>query len=466
MNDVCEIKEIASWSMDWYHKRVSKHGNVSFELIPNLLCEHLKNIYDLIYIGGVIYIYENGCYKVVSKQYMQRIIKKYCNERITSRQLSEVLELWIIDQENDYELLNNDDHITNVKNCMIKWDNLGNYRIFEHNKNFYSSIQLDVDYDSSATCEKWTKFLGEVLTPGQIILLQEIMGYFLITNTRAKRFFTFYGVKDCGKSIILYVLESILGKNNCSSVELHKICNTEDRFVTSDLFGTIANICGDLPAKSLDDTGTLKMLTGTDTIRAERKGQQAFTFKYKGKLIFSCNTLPKNYNDRTESFYQRLILVPFKVSIPLEKQIKNLDLLLESEKNGILNWMIEGLSRLLKNELTFSLNDENKKEINNYKISNNNISQFVFDSCRLESSAKMHSSILYDEYKKYCSEGGFKPSSIQSFKQELEVQGCRSSTNIVIEGKRVRGFYGIRLLKENESNEDYETTEREGIEKE
>jgi putative DNA primase/helicase len=463
MSNTCEVKEMSNWSMDWYHKNISKHGKVTVELVPNLLCEHLKKIYDLLFIGGVIYLYENGCYKEVSRQYMQRIIKKYCNERVTSRQLTEVLELWTIDQENDYELLNNSDHLTNVKNCMILWDYFGNYNVIEHNKNFYSSIQLDVKYDKDATCEKWIKFLTEVLTPGQIILLQEIMGYFLITNTRAKRFFTFYGVKDCGKSIILYVLESILGKKNCSSVELHKICNTEDRFVTSDLFGTIANICGDLPAKSLDDTGTLKMLTGTDTIRAERKGQQAFNFKYKGKLIFSCNTLPKNYNDRTESFYQRLILVPFKISIPVERQIKNLDLLLENEKNGILNWMMEGLSRLLKNELTFSLNNENKKEINNYKVSNNNIAQFIIESCKLDSNEKIHSAVIYDEYKKYCNDGGFKAVSIQNFKQELESQGCRSSTNIIIDGKRVRGFYGIRMLKLNESNEEYELIEREGL---
>jgi hypothetical protein len=64
------------------------------------------------------------------------------------------------------------------------------------------------------------------------------------------------------------------------------------------LFGKLANIFADLPSKAIDDGGMFKSLTGEDYVTAERKNKDPFSFRPYARLLFSCNEIPKNYNDQ------------------------------------------------------------------------------------------------------------------------------------------------------------------------
>lgn len=54
------------------------------------------------------------------------------------------------------------------------------------------------------------------------------------------------------------------------------------------------NMFADLKSEKLQDTGLFKMLVSGDSIRAERKYGQPFTFQNHAKLIFSCNDIPQS----------------------------------------------------------------------------------------------------------------------------------------------------------------------------
>ncbi|MGI6747558.1 MAG: DUF5906 domain-containing protein [Anaerovoracaceae bacterium] len=45
---------------------------------------------------------------------------------------------------------------------------------------------------------------------------------------------------------------------------------------------------------------------------AERKNKNPFSFKPYARLLFSCNEIPRNYGDRSEGFYRRLIIIRFE----------------------------------------------------------------------------------------------------------------------------------------------------------
>src|SRR5208283_4554589 len=112
-----------------------------------------------------------------------------------------------------------------------------------------------------------------------------------------------------GKSIFLSAVEAFLGgKSNVSTIPLQKLEN--DRFANSGLFGKLANVCADLSAESLRTTNTFKLITGGDSIYAERKYECAFQFQPFCKLIFAANKIPL-CGEADEAYFDRWIIVPF-----------------------------------------------------------------------------------------------------------------------------------------------------------
>ena len=143
----------------------------------------------------------------------------------------------------------------------------------------------------------------------QVALLQEMLGYFLIPVNSAQKCFVIVGAAGAGKSVLLRVLnELLLGKENVSNVSWQSL---NERFKTAELFGKLANIFADLPTKNIDDNGIFKALVGEDFLTVEKKNKNPFSFQSTARLLFSCNSIPKNYGDRSEGFYRRLIIIRF-----------------------------------------------------------------------------------------------------------------------------------------------------------
>ena len=77
------------------------------------------------------------------------------------------------------------------------------------------------------------------------------------------------------------IVEALVGYENASLQEL-----LSDRFASSDLYCKLVNTYADLEADELINTGKFKTLVSGDTIRAQKKHQQAFSFRNYALLIF------------------------------------------------------------------------------------------------------------------------------------------------------------------------------------
>lgn len=67
------------------------------------------------------------------------------------------------------------------------------------------------------------------------------------------------------------------------------------------------------------------------------------------KMIFCLNELPKT-NDISSGFYRRFLIVTFNVQIPKNKINPNLAMeIISNELPGIMNWILEGRKRLVRN---------------------------------------------------------------------------------------------------------------------
>ncbi|MBI6076693.1 DNA primase [Clostridium perfringens] len=400
-----------SGNLPWYEEQEK-----GLKFLPFVLAKHLSETRDVYYGGESFLIYENGVYNISGEKEAGRIIMDYMlpNYCIMAS-IRDCREQWDILVSKDFDDFNRNPYLVNVRNGLL---DIRDMSFKEHTPSYLSTVQLNVEYNPQVDCPQFKKFLNEVLDCKLIPLVQEIVGYLLTTNTASQKAFVFWGPARTGKSTLLWVVEYLLlGKKNVSNIPWQEI---GDKFKTAELLGKLANVFSDLPSKSIDDTGIFKVVTGEDYLMAEKKNKNPFKFKPFARLVFSCNELPRNYVDRTEGFYRRLIIVPFNRQIEKNKIDKALKYKFQREKEGILNWALEGLKRLYENNFEFSeneLTDGVKKE---YKRENNNVISFVEECCEIDSLFSCSRIELYEAYKEFCVEAGLKALSQIKFNKELE----------------------------------------------
>ncbi|MDK0662215.1 phage/plasmid primase, P4 family [Clostridium perfringens] len=400
-----------SGNLPWYEEQEK-----GLKFLPFVLAKHLSETRDVYYGGESFLIYENGVYNISGEKEAGRIIMDYMlpNYCIMAS-IRDCREQWDILVSKDFDDFNRNPYLVNVRNGLL---DIRDMSFNEHTPSYLSTVQLNVEYNPQVDCPQFKKFLNEVLDCKLIPLVQEIVGYLLTTNTASQKAFVFWGPARTGKSTLLWVVEYLLlGKKNVSNIPWQEI---GDKFKTAELLGKLANVFSDLPSKSIDDTGIFKVVTGEDYLMAEKKNKNPFKFKPFARLVFSCNELPRNYVDRTEGFYRRLIIVPFSRQIEKSKIDKSLKYKFQREKEGILNWALEGLKRLYENNFEFSeneLTDGVKKE---YKRENNNVISFVEECCEIDSLFSCSRIEIYEAYKEFCVEAGLKTLSQIKFNKELE----------------------------------------------
>ncbi|MDK0697464.1 phage/plasmid primase, P4 family [Clostridium perfringens] len=419
-------------SLPWYEEQEK-----GLKFLPFVLAKHLSETRDVYYGGESFLIYENGVYNISGEKEAGRIIMDYMLPNYcTMASIRDCRDQWDILVSMDFDVFNRNPYLVNVRNGLL---DIRDMSFKEHTPSYLSTVQLNVEYNPHAHCPQFEKFLNEVLDCRLIPLVQEILGYLLTTNTSAQKSFVLLGPARTGKSTLLWVVEYLLlGKKNVSNIPWQEI---GDKFKTAELLGKLANVFSDLPSKSIDDTGIFKVVTGEDYLMAEKKNKNPFKFRPFARLVFSCNELPKNYVDRTEGFYRRLIIVPFNRQIEKNKIDKALKYKFQREKEGILNWALEGLKRLYENNFEFSeneLTDEVKKE---YKRENNNVISFVEECCEIDSLFSCSRIEIYESYKEFCGEAGLKALSQIKFNKELE---CNFNVTRARSGK-LRLWNGVRI---------------------
>jgi len=77
----------------------------------------------------------------------------------------------------------------------------------------------------------------------------------------------------------------------------------------------------------------------------EYKHKDGFSFRPTVRLVFSLNIMMKSYNDRSEAFYKRLVIIRFANKIPDEKQDTDLEDKLIREADGITAWACTSASQ-------------------------------------------------------------------------------------------------------------------------
>ena len=310
------------------------------------------------------------------------------------------------------------------------------------------TVRLPVTFDPEATCPRFTRFLRQVVSQEDALVLQEGVGYCLLKGMPFHVAFLLVGDGANGKSTFHGVVKALLGQENVSSETLQSLGH---RFATSSLVGKLANIAADLPTWPVRDAGVFKGLTGNDIIRAEKKHRDAFTFTNHAKLWFSANRVPRT-EDESHAYFRRWRIVPFPDTFGLDEADPHLLAKLTSpeELSGVLNWAVEGLRRLL-DQGGFSDTPRVEEIRDAYVRLSDPVAAFVEDRVLVDPEAEETKDDLYEAYVNHVRGRGLLAVLNSVFAKDLKrvvpsVREGRPTRG----GLRVQMWHGVRLLPEEE----------------
>lgn len=231
----------------------------------------------------------------------------------------------------------------NFKNGMLLWRT---ELIEAHDADLYSTVQLNCDWDESATCPEIDKFFADIMHSDAVELLWQHIGYMILSGNPMQKILLWLGTGRNGKGVTLRLIRKLLGDQNISNETQDSLA--QNRFAPAQLFGRIANIAGDIDSTYQEYTGKLKTISGGDAISAEHKNQRAFMFEPWCVLLFSANEIAPSA-DSSYGYTRRYEVLEFPNQFE-EGSDPGLEGRLSKELPGMAVKAVKALRKLMSNE--------------------------------------------------------------------------------------------------------------------
>ena len=450
-------------------KKIQKNQIYEGPIVVSKMFEHLLRQKIIYCSRGRIYLYaaDEDRYVLVEKHNEWHLISLFFSKdiriHIPTDCISEILRRLKLcaDIQISVDDFNCREDLINVKNGALEYRT---GKLLSKSQNHKFTYRLNVNYLADANIDDAPNFKNFCETSLQgdtqkIELLLQFIGYILSPLLCAKKALVLLGKPNSGKSLVLHIIEFIMGSEFISNISLE---NLNKRFKTAVLSTKLLNICGELSAKPLKDIEVFKMVVGGDTLSGEFKGKDEFEFKNKCKLLFAGNILPPIKNeDISTAFVDRLAVLRFNYSIPEELRNYNLAQELEREADVIFSLSIKALNKLIDNNYIFVTPADTDNLLKGYSFQQTNIDVFIEDWCVIDGQLKIHSSTLYTAYKNFCVENAISPISQNLFSQKIaSVNGVKNGKFRLCGSNPARGFYGIGLKNMNtQVSETYDNIE-------
>lgn len=285
------------------------------------------------------------------------------------------------------EAFDADPWLLNVENGTV---DLRTGQLRRHRREDLITRLAPVEFDPSATCPRWERFVLEVMDGDEelVTFIQRSLGYALTGDTREECLFFLHGAGANGKSILLEIVRGLLG-NYAQTSDFNSFLTRAGDGPRNDLArmrGTRFVTASEADGDKGFDTRVVKMLTGNDTVVARRLYEESFEFRPQHKIWLAANHKPV-VKEAGHAFWRRMRLIPFTVTFKgKNKEPKDkLEAKLRSEFSGILNWMIEGCLEWQHNGL--SEPKAIRRATQNYQEENDIIGEFVSQACTFDPSS-------------------------------------------------------------------------------
>lgn len=381
--------------------------------------------------------YSNGVYEFNGEV----LIAKECEKIIPECSNHKVSEVIGIIRRRTYvnrSDFNNDFSKLVLENCLF---DLETFEEKEYDKEFLTTVKFPITFDKNARCLKFINFLKEChSSPENIVTIIEEMANILTFNRHNFEISAMWiGDGSNGKSTCLKIIEGVLGKKNCSHVSIHAMQN--QRFAISQLDGKSSNIYADISNRELNNLGVFKQVISGETIPAEKKNKDPFDLNSFAKHFFSANEMP-DIRDNSDGAFRRIYVTKWDNQfLAGVNRIENLaETILDDEKSGIFNLMLENYRTLKKNKgFRYKQSIAKVREI--IKLESDKLREFISEVLMKDPNGMIIKDKMYENYVKYCNFNACEVYSKQKFGTNLPTYGILDDVK-KLDGKAKRVWIG------------------------
>ncbi|MGR3610142.1 MAG: phage/plasmid primase, P4 family [Sulfitobacter sp.] len=293
-------------------------------------------------------------------------------------------------------------------NCMngeIELDEFVGWHLTPHCRENYRTTQIPVAYDPNADAPMFRAFLEQVFRDDpdrddKIKAVLELIGYTLMSHARHERFVMLIGPGANGKSVLLAVLEGLLGSENVAGVQP---ANFDNRFQRAHLHQKLANIVTELKQGEVIADAELKAITSGEPATVEHKHKNPFVMRPFSTCWFGTNHMPHT-RDFSEALFRRATILQFNRTFAKAEQDPQLKDKLQAELAGILNLSLTAYADALDHGFTEPKSSEEAKK--EWRLEADQVALFVDEACRRDPDARTSAGEVFKTYKLWADENG------------------------------------------------------------
>ena len=303
------------------------------------------------------------------------------------------------------------------------------------------TLGTDVPFEAEAPCRRWERFLLEVFADDLELIagVQRLVGYILTGDTREHALVVFYGDGANGKSVLVGVLEQLLGDLAMAAAF--------DTFLEGRGSTALYDLARLRPARlvvaqesardrRLAET-VVKQVTGGDTITARHPHGRPFSYRPAFTPILVTNHRPRA-DSSDEAIWRRLRLVPFEVSFR-GREDRALPATLTRELPGILAWAVRGAVQWHERGLDWP--SAVTAATAAYRADEDPIAGFLAEECVLGAGTTVLVKDLRSRYESWAQGNGERPLGAAKLKEALSRHGVTQTRT-----SDARFWHGVDLV--------------------
>lgn len=395
-----------------------------------------NNKFDIGKKGGVLYIYNGAFWKLLDKEdlttFLIQISLKMGVPEMTAKDVDFIKKL--IEQFEMQTIIRPSKKrkgttLVNLLNGTLVITEHG-ATLKPHDPNDFMTYQLGFEYNPKAEAPMFTKFINEVLPDKSLIsVLAEYMGYVFMPNKLLKleKVALLYGGGANGKSVFFEIIYALLGKENISSYSLQELTSSTNGNARALIANKLLNYASEINGKM--ETDMFKALASGEPVPARFLYKDSMMVEEYAKLLFNCNSLPKDV-EHNEAFIRRWLIIHFSVTIPEERQDKQLsEKIISAELAGVFNWILQGLERILKQK-NFTHSESVTDMVKKFKLESDSVCMFMDDEgYKPTSEGFIAQAELIAAYREYCKSNGYSPAGSKTIVERLKNNGYSFARN-------------------------------------
>jgi putative DNA primase/helicase len=256
--------------------------------------------------------------------------------------------------------------------------------LLPHDRRHLITTLCPAEYDPEARCPRWDEFLLEIMG-GNVEMgaaLQRLAGYFLTGDISVQILPIFYGKGGNGKNVFLDTIMGIMGPHAEEAPDglVTAKVNEEHPTEIADLYGKRLVVASETEENKKLRIGLVKKITGNKYLKGRFMRQDYFQFERTHKTVLVTNNKPV-VTETSHAIWRRLRLIPFTVTIPEDKQDRQLTEKLVAEWPGILAWAVRGCLAWQAHQCDLEFPEQVQAATEEYRGDSDHVVDFISERC-------------------------------------------------------------------------------------